>query len=289
MKRQAAAGKVNSALVYSAEVIVNEGNFENMSKMRSMKKWLIKCLIVIFAIVMLTGSAFNADTVTITRRVTVYVTIRKKRSRRKRPKPYLDYSKCVLFRGDSTIIKLRNASKKGVKWSVSKKIVTLKKKGNKVVVSYKKAGSCKIKAKYKGKTYSCKIVCYNSLEPNTVEIFENKPVTLECSYLSSPIPNTESYLISNFRPYKSTLSFYVENPKIAVCKWDPEGWRYDKDVNENPYLWSFLWIGGLRPGHTRVVVKNSYNPDDKKYINVNVVATAGEPIIERDPTYDPFD
>lgn len=69
----------------------------------------------------------------------------------------LSKTKLTLTVGKTKTLSLKKGSKKlsGIKWSSSnKKIATVTKAGK---ITAKKAGTVKIKAKYKGKTYTCKV------------------------------------------------------------------------------------------------------------------------------------
>lgn len=243
-----------------------------MNIIKRLKTYL--CLILVT--IVLTGSLTEtyAASIRITTRITFTV-----RTKKTVAKPYLDYKKVTLYQGDHFTLTLKNA-KKNVKWSASKKSVKLKKKGNKVIVTYKKPGNCKIKANYRGKTYTCKVSCCNGLDPDSIAIFNNSPMFLECHYIAGNI--TACAMVMNYRQ-AGGVSARVLNPSVAVCKWDTEGWHHN---DSDGSYYTFLWVGGLRPGTTTVEITNLYNPAEKEYISVTV--TGDPPIIERRPSYDPF-
>ena len=58
-----------------------------------------------------------------------------------------------------TILELKGAKGKKIKWTSSnKKVVTIDSNGsNRCILVSRKAGKAKVKAKYKGKTYTCKV------------------------------------------------------------------------------------------------------------------------------------
>ena len=175
---------------------------------------------------------------------------------KKSKKPYLDTKKLTLYKKCYDEIVLENASKK-VKWSTSnKKIVRLKKKGNRVEVHWKKKGKCTVRARYKGKTYKCKITC-KGVCPNAVALDYNSHYT--CVGTSDPI------LI---RCYTDNTILYSdeEDPSIVSCEWGE--WEWDDDL----YEWKIeLYLKALKPGKTRVLITNSHNKRERDYITVEVV------------------
>lgn len=189
----------------------------------------------------------------------------------------LNFTSMKVWRGDMFTLSLNNASKSGVSWTASNSAVRLKKKQNKVEVYYRKAGTCYVRAKYKGKTFSCKVVCVNKLDPNTMTVDSHGPIDLDCSSSSA-----DDYImvVSYYRNDGSTISFEVEDPSVAICAWGA-GW-FGK-YNDKTYL----FIGGLRPGTTRIKIYNNYNKE-KEYITVRVSSKYGSPLIERDSNYDPL-
>ena len=80
------------------------------------------------------------------------VNIKVEKAVAKKKKIALSKTKATLTVGKKLTLKLKNATASKVKWSSSNKKVATVAKG---VVKAKKAGKVTIKAKYKGKTYSC--------------------------------------------------------------------------------------------------------------------------------------
>ena len=100
-------------------------------------------------------------------------------------KAKLSEKKVTMAVKDTKVITLKNVKSK-VKWSTTnKKIVTIKASGKnkqKVKITAKKAGSAKVKAKYKGKTYTVKITVKKvSLDKKnaTLAIGESVKVSIE--------------------------------------------------------------------------------------------------------------
>ena len=189
----------------------------------------------------------------------------------------LNITSIKVWRGDMFTLSLNNASKSGVNWTATNNNVKLKKKQNKVEVYYKKAGTCYVRARYRGKTFSCKVVCVNKLDPNTMTVASHGPIDLDCSSSSA-----DDYImvIAYSRNDGSTISANVEDPSVAICAWGA-GWfgkYYDK---------TYLFIGGLKPGSTMIKIYNNYN-NEKEYITVRVSSKYGRPLIESDSDYDPL-
>ena len=69
-------------------------------------------------------------------------------------KPKLSKRTATLKAGKTLTLTLKNAKKSKVKWSSSNKKIATVKKGK---VTPKKNGTVKIRAKYKGKTYTCTV------------------------------------------------------------------------------------------------------------------------------------
>lgn len=226
-----------------------------------MKKWArlksIMFLSVILTLILMIGGVgiIEAEAYTITYHITVRVTKNKK----KKKKPYLDAKKVSLYMSQSYDLILKNAKGKKVKWSTSNKCVKIKKHGNWVRVTYRKKGTCYVKAKYKGKTYKCKFVC-KGIYPNAVETYKSeRNIVFDKINVSWGIP--ETHRVSVIYEWPGSVSYDIENPDIISCEWGE--WDYDSNTVE-------LTIIPKKPGKTRIVITNSYNKKEKDYINVTV-------------------
>ena len=220
-----------------------------------MKKWARArsglLLSVILALMLMIGGVgiLEAEAYTITYHITVRVTKNKKKKKKKKKKPYIDTKKLSLYKCEYYDIILKRAKGKKVKWSASNKCVSLKKHGNRVRVTYRKKGTCYVRAKYKGKTYKCKIICEGPYQ-NAVKLDKK---SIEFTSMS------EQDVGINF-DWPGDITSTVENSNIVSSKWG----EYDDDGNIP------LTITPKNPGKTRIRITNTYNPSEVDYIEVKV-------------------
>ncbi|MBR4344715.1 MAG: extracellular solute-binding protein [Lachnospiraceae bacterium] len=149
--------------------------------------------------------------------------------------PKLNKTSCSLDVGEKVKLKLKNA-KGTVKWSSSnKKVATVNKNGR---VTARKVGSAIIKAKYKNKTYECKI---KVTDPH---LSESDSFTLKLWCLSDGSKNGNSV-------YNSALEEMKEKyPNITVEVTSYENEEYKEVIrnasknDELPDIF-FSWTGGF--------------------------------------------
>ena len=138
--------------------------------------------------------------------------------------------------GQQYTLKLKNVSKNAnIKWKTSKKAVVsiIKKKKNTVVLKGRKKGKATITAKYKGKTYQCKVTVKS--KPKTAEkdksnISQENPVMnaseVSLYYLPDYYKDKITYDTTHLREFR----FRVSGTKQEVKKWELVG--DDKDFFE---------------------------------------------------------
>ncbi len=185
----------------------------------------------------------------------------------------LDKKKITLYKKCSITLKLKDASK-NVRWSTTNnKIVRLKKKGNRVVIYWKKKGKCKVRAHYNGRTYTCAVTC-KGIKKNAVYVPSwNMNVNLK-SDITGKWQHTTLYLDYNsttidiYYYLKNTRLYYtVEDPQIASV----EVWKrgaYDDDAWKDPRYYDEIIIKALKPGKTRILITNSHNRKEIDYVTV---------------------
>lgn len=207
-------------------------------------------LSVILMLMLMIGGVgiIEAEALTIRYRVVIRV-----KNKKKKKKVSISDSKITLYKKQSTWVELYNAKGSKVKWSVSKKgLVKLKKDGNAVKVTCKKKGTCYLRARYKGKTYKCKIVCKGRYK-DAVKLYKFDRNVKFTNISLNPLSVTIMY------DWPGSVSYEVEDPSIISCKWGE--WEYE---------YCDLYITALRPGKTRIKITNSYNKKEVDYINVTV-------------------
>lgn len=146
-------------------------------------------------------------------------------------KPKLSAKSKTLTVGQTYTIKLKNVSTKAkVKWTTNKKSVVSisKKSGSKVVVKAKKSGTATITAKYKGKTYRCKITVKKK-KTDKKEVVE-KPVMNATSVDLYYYKDEYKQWIGQNSTHLSEYRFKVTGTKQEVKKWELIG--EDKDYFE---------------------------------------------------------
>ena len=137
----------------------------------------------------------------------------------KAKKPKLSKKSVTLYVKDKTTITLKNAKASKVKWSTSKKSVATVKKGK---ITAKKKGTAYIKAKYKGKTYKCKVTVklrkapVSATSPNAVTRELNDYVDGNGNFkpgVITPAPITQTSMYSGtpmkLDPKRDTSTTYI--------------------------------------------------------------------------------
>lgn len=128
--------------------------------------------------------------------------------------PYLDKTKLSLSRGQSYIIELKGASKSKVKFYSSNTDVATVSKG---IIRTKNCGSCKIKAKYKNKTYTCNITVSNRAPKYGDWSLENQNLQHEWVWTSVTVYYEWNAEAEDWLPY-STGRFGNETKKdLSTC------------------------------------------------------------------------
>lgn len=135
-------------------------------------------------------------------------------------KPKLSVKAKTMTVGESYKLRLKKVSSGAkVKWKTSKKsVVTIaKKKGNTVTLKAKKKGTAVITAKYKKKTYQCKITVKDKKPTVDNPVLNSRDVTL---YHLSDLDEKEfPYDKNHLREYR----FRVSGTKKEVRKWELVG------------------------------------------------------------------
>ena len=144
-------------------------------------------------------------------------------------KPKLSAKSKTITVGQTYTIKLKNLSTKAkVKWTTNKKSVVSisKKSGSKVVVKAKKSGTATITAKYKGKTYRCKITVKKKKTDKKEEVAENPVMNaskVELYYQDESLKD----IISFDTTHKKEFQFKVTGTKQEVRTWELVGENKD--------------------------------------------------------------
>ena len=151
-----------------------------------------------------------------------------------------------------TVLELKGATKGKVVWkSSNKKVATCEPGGNHCIVASHKAGKAKITAKYKGKTYTCKVTVKDKpeIDPSQLTL-----ITGEVGYIS--VSGTAK-----------KAKWSVDNKSIVKLS-------KDKRVK---YTYT---VKGLKPGTAKVTVKVG-----KKKMTCKVKVT-NAPIVADEPQED---
>lgn len=174
------------------------------------------------------------------------------------PKPYLGRKKLSLYKDCMDYVVLKNASK-SVKWTTSNKaIVQLKKYGNAVLVTALSEGTCTLKARYRGKSYSCKVTCKGIMD---------NAVDLNCSSITIPVGGTASILITM---YVNSIEFHYSYPQGLDLEWG-EGVFKKKSNNRSAYIRATVTITAHIRGNFTLKIRNSHNPNEVDYCTVSVI------------------
>lgn len=208
---------------------------------------LIRKVVILFVLMI---SLLNADglaqiaqagSVKITYKVTVSI-------KKKAKKPYLDCASMTLGTGDTDFIALCRAGN-NVKWSASNNnIVSMRKKGKRVYVTGLKPGTVTVKAKYKGRTYRCKVTVV-------------KP-EFRCSVSQINMCETQTKIVRTYLNVDAWEDCYPENGDIVECRYS------GNNKAGNSYLdWE---IKGKKPGKTNVIFTNGYT-NEKIIVPVTVI------------------
>ena len=226
---------------------------------------ITKKIICLLLILMLPLSIIPAEAATITFRWTITISsrLRIRNGGRSDTKVRLSDKTDKIEVGEESYIALWNANN-SVKWSVSKKgIIRIKKDGNGVGYIGLKPGKCYLKAKYKGKTYKCKV---------TVKKLANNVY-----FTHKPYCTVNTGAVTMFCKYPCNVSYIIENPSIASVSVYKEPYSMEPSM-DSEYK---IWVDALRPGNTRIFILNSYNPAEIQYIYVTV-----KEISEENRSYD---
>ena len=135
-------------------------------------------------------------------------------------KPKLSVKAKTMTVGQSYKLKLKKVSSDArVKWKTSKKsvVAVTKKKGNTVTLKAKKKGTAIITAKYKKKTYKCKITVKGKKPTADNPVLNSTDVTLY--HLSNPDEKEFPYDKNHLREYR----FRISGTKKEVSKWEVVG------------------------------------------------------------------
>lgn len=236
----------------------------------------IKQKIILFIILIMllvnSGSRYAyAATITIRYRITITTTVGGSNGKRKN-NASLERKKITLHKGDKYKLCLDGASKK-VKWfTPNKKIISLKKKGDTVIITAKKTGKAKVIAKYKGKKYTCKVKVVKG---------KGKYVTLsDYGTISFEENGSSEETITVKTSQDCRVTYKVKNPKLVKCKWG--------EVSNGPAESGFgkertLVISLAKTaytGKTSIVIKNSKNPSEVDVIPIEVQMLLNEGVSE---------
>ena len=147
---------------------------------------------------------------------------------------YLSKKKIVLYCNDSTTVTLKNSSKK-VQWSTSNKsIVDLKTNGNKVIVTGIAIGTCVIRAKYRGRVYTCHVICKKN--PKNTIFLKKCKWEVPASFADAiAIPVTIGMVSVNAQANGGYLKFTA--PKEGLYSF-----KISKIIPQNRY---YYWVGGI--------------------------------------------
>ena len=123
----------------------------------------------------------------------------------KAKKPKLSQKKVTLETGGKVTLTLKNAKASKVKWSSTNKKVATVKKG-KVTAKWKnskKSKTCYIKAKYKGKTYKCKVTVKKTTQ--TTKVIKVGYGKTQKVSMSSVLDSSGNFKVSKVYPSVSTF------------------------------------------------------------------------------------
>ena len=199
-----------------------------------------------------------------------------------------------LVTGQKKYLFLDIATESFITWWSTSDVVKLIKEGNGVCIKYRKPGQCYVKAKYSGKVFSCKVICKKGVLDNVMKIryctkFTDdkdykEPIELDCTSEYDDDCVLKVWLRGTWGACKGCkFDYRIEDPTIVTCDWGAGVYNMygEGDVVKN------LFIGGLRPGSTRIMITNNYN-HEKKYVTINVIRSCGTPMIEYTPGYNPI-
>ena len=169
----------------------------------------------------------------------------KRKTKKKSKKIKMDPKKLSVYQGDYDWICLDKANNKKVKWrSSNKKIVSIKKDGEYCRITGKKKGKAVITAKYKGKTYKCKV---------TVKEKAKNVFALDKIKNGGTVNiNDAGDCLFSLDTSVNNIDVYCENSdeSVIMCQWDECG---------------RLVIHPLRTGESWVTLSNSYNSETIRF------------------------
>ena len=162
-------------------------------------------------------------------------------------KPRLSKRSATLKAGKTLTLTLKNAKKSKVKWSSSNKKIATVKKGK---VTPKKNGTVKIRAKYKGKTYTC-TVKVKGFTKKTSGISTNNPKQLSEKETKAVV---KDYFSDSIYSGCDTITMYKTGDDdywglaIKPLLRDESGSHYCLINGEKYYYAPILKNGDTRPG-----------------------------------------
>ncbi|MBR1732004.1 MAG: Ig-like domain-containing protein [Ruminococcus sp.] len=153
-------------------------------------------------------------------------------------KPKLNKTKATITRTKSVKLKLKNATASKVKWSSSNKKIATVSKGK---VTGKKAGTATVTAKYKGKSYKCKVtVKGKSVKKGSFTVYKNETMTLQLKNSAGTVLKVKSWKSSNKAVATVTAKGVVTGKKVGsatITATDTLGDQYKATVKvQDPYL-----------------------------------------------------
>lgn len=129
--------------------------------MKSIKKLIKNVVVVMLVVAMSVGGVVGSGDVGVEAKTvkSKKVSLKKKKASSRKKKVSLNKKKVSIFIDHNVVIKVKNAGKKKVKWSVTnKKVISLGVFGSKVIVTGESRGTAYVIARVDGKKYKCKVV-----------------------------------------------------------------------------------------------------------------------------------
>ena len=153
-------------------------------------------------------------------------------------KPKLNKKSVSITRTKSYKLKLKNAKASKVKWSSSNKKIAVVSKGK---VTAKKVGKATVTAKYKGKSYKCKVtVKAKVVKKGTFSVYKNESITLQLKSSLGTVLKVKSWKSSNKAVASVTSKGVVKGKKVGsttITATNTLGDQYKATVKvKDPYL-----------------------------------------------------